>query len=125
MLKLIYLLYCSNSISPIPDLSGIFGATTTTTVLIPTARRPQLWLLRNKQAAVKIDQGDVPADVFGTFVSVVRTNNPLPTSLDWYGLDGYKQGAFEFVANPPVTFTSPVLTGVCIEYDDVVVDRSP
>jgi hypothetical protein len=75
---------------------------------------------------VKINQGDVPATVngqpfFGTYVSVVKTTNPLPTSLDWYGIDGYKAGAFEFISDPEVTFTNPVLTGVCISYDDAIV----
>jgi hypothetical protein len=75
---------------------------------------------------VKINQGDVPATVngqpfFGTYVSVVKTTNPLPTSLDWYGIDGYKAGAFEFVSDPEVTFNNPVLTGVCISYDDAIV----
>jgi hypothetical protein len=117
VLKLIYLLYCSNGITPIPDLSGIFGPTTTTTVLITNTTPTTTVAAPQQEAAVKIDQGDVPTSVFGTFVSVVRTSNPLPTSLDWYGLDGYKQGAFEFVANPAVTFTSPVTTGVCVTYD--------
>ena len=81
---------------------------------------------QDKHAGVKINQGDVPATVngqpfFGTYVFVVKTTNPLPTSLDWYGIDGYKAGAFEFVTDPEVTFTNPVLTGVCISYDDAIV----
>ncbi|HOX19538.1 MAG TPA: hypothetical protein PLI70_01300 [Gemmatimonadales bacterium] len=115
VLKFIYLLYCSNNITPVPDLSGIFGAensvlirngTPTTTVSDPL-----------DSAAVEVEQGEVPATIFGTFVSVYKTTNPLPTSLDWYGIDGFRQGAFEFVSNPEVTFTDPVLTGVCIRYD--------
>jgi hypothetical protein len=125
VLKLIYLLYCSNGITPIPDLSGIFGPTTTTTVLITNSTPTTTVAAPQQEAAVKIDQGDVPSNVFGTFVSVVRTSNPLPTSLDWYGLDGYKQGAFEFVATPAVTFTNPVTTGVCVTFDaDVVTEAA-
>lgn len=126
VLKLIYLLYCSNGIRPIPDLSGIFSSSTTSTVLVTNNTPTTTVAAPLNDAAVTINQGDVPTTVdgqpfFGTFVSVVRTTNPLPTSLDWYGLDGYKQGAFEFVATPAVTFTSPVLTGVCIQYDTSVV----
>jgi hypothetical protein len=74
-----------------------------------------------ESAAVQIEQGEVPSTVFGTYISVFRANGPLPTSLDWYGVDGYKQGAWEFVANPPVEFTADVLVGVCIEFDDAIV----
>ncbi len=124
VLKFIYLLYCSNNITPIPDLSGIFGAANT--VLIRNGTPTTLVSDPLDSAAVKVDQGDVPGIVggqpfFGTFVSVYKTTTPLPTSLDWYGIDGYKAGAFEFVSNPAVTFTNPVLTGVCISYDDAIV----
>ena len=123
VVKFIYLLYCSNNISPVPDLSGIFGGTT---VLIRNGTPTTVVSAQQNQAAVKVDQGDVPSTLnsqpfFGTFVSVVQTTNPLPTSLDWYGLNGYKSGAFEFITNPEVTFTAPVLTGVCISYDDAIV----
>lgn len=124
VLKFIYLLYCSNNISPVPDLSGIFGAQNT--VLIRNGTPTTTVSDPLDSAAVKVDQGDVPSTVggqpfFGTFVSVYKTTAPLPTSLDWYGGDGYKAGAFEFVANPAVDFTDPVLTGVCISYDDAIV----
>jgi hypothetical protein len=75
-------------------------------------------------AAVLVETGDVPTTVFGTFVSVYKTTNPLPTSLDWYGADGFKAGAYEFVSNPEVTFTNPVLVGVCIKFDDAVVGQT-
>src|ERR1051326_3354503 len=124
VLNFFYALYCASSISPIPDLSGIFNAQNTVLIRNTTPTTEVIDPLKN--AAVNVDQGDVPDTVdgqpfFGTFVSVYRTTNPLPTSLDWYGLDGYKQGAFEFSANPPVTFTSPVLAGVCITYDNSIV----
>lgn len=124
VLKFFYLLYCSNGITPVPDLSGIFGAANS--VLIRNGTPTTVVSDAAQEAAVKVDQGDVPSTVdgqpfFGTFVSVYRTTNPLPTSLDWYGQDGYKAGAYEFVTNPEVTFTDPVLAGVCIEYDDAIV----
>ncbi len=124
VLRFIYLLYCSNNIQPVPDLSGIFGAVNTTLVRPVT---PDTVVRDNQgQAGVKIDQGDVPDVVdgqpfFGTFVSIVRTSSPLPTDLDWYGVDGFKAGAFEFVASPAVVFDEPVLTGVCLSYDDAIV----
>lgn len=122
--RFIYLLYCANGIQPIPDLSGIFDAENS--VLIRNGTPTTVVSDEQHNAAVKIEQGDVPAIVegepfFGTLVSVFRTENPLPTSLDWYGFDGYKAGAFEFTTNPEVTFTNPVLTGVCITYDDAIV----
>ncbi len=124
VLKLFYLLYCSNGITPVPDLSGIFSAANT--VLIRNGTPTTVVSDPGEESAVKVDQGDVPSTMdgqpfFGTFVSVYQTTNPLPTSLDWYGQGGYKAGAYEFVANPEVTFTDPVLAGVCIEYDDAVV----
>ncbi len=119
VVKFIYLLYCSNNISPIPDLSGIFSAGNT--VLIRNSTPTTVVNDPLDSAAVQVEHGEVPSTIFGTFVSVYKTTNPLPTSLDWYGIDGYKQGAFEFVANPAVTFTSPVLTGVCISYDADIV----
>ena len=75
----------------------------------------------SENAGVKVEQGDVPTTVFGTYVSIIKTTSPLPTSLDWYGIDGYKAGAFEFIADPAVVFTEGVLTGVCISYDDAIV----
>jgi hypothetical protein len=122
--RFIYLLYCANLIEPIPDLSGIFDAENS--VLIRNGTPTTVVSDGQHNAAVKVDQGDVPAEIdgdpfFGTLVSVFRTVDPLPTSLDWYGLDGYKAGAFEFTTNPEVTFTNPVLTGVCITYDDEIV----
>lgn len=124
VLKFIYLLYCSNGISPVPDLSGIFASSNTVFI---TSTTPDT-IVRDDQASTKaallVRQGDVPSTIFGTYVSVVPTTNALPTSLDWYGLTGFKSGAFEFVANPAVNFTTPVLSGVCISYDDAVV-QSP
>lgn len=124
VLRLIYLLYCSNNIQPIPDLSGIFGAANT--VLIRPVTPDTVVRDVNALAGVKIDLGDVPDEVdgvpfFGTFVSIVRSTSPLPTDLDWYGVDGFRAGAFEFVANPAVVFDEPVLTGVCLSYDDEIV----
>lgn len=124
VLKLFYLLYCSNGITPVPDLSGLFSAANT--VLIRNGTPTTVVSDPAEESAVKVDQGDVPSTVdgqpfFGTFVSVYQTTNPLPTSLDWYGQGGYKAGAYEFVTNPEVTFTDPVLAGVCIEYDDAIV----
>lgn len=121
----IYLIECYTQFSPIVDIAYLFDAqygqlitnTTPTTVVTDP----------NKNAGVKINQGDVPATLpngqpfSGTYVSIEKTTNPLPTSLDWYGIDGYKAGAFEFVSNPEVTFTNPVLTGVCINYDNAIV----
>ncbi len=117
-------IYCFNGYSPLADWDQIFNAqnsvlirnTTPTTVVTDPA----------KHAGVKINQGDVPSEVdglpfFGTYVSVIKTTDPLPTSLDWYGIDGYKAGAFEFVTDPEVTFDNPVLAGVCISYDDAIV----
>jgi len=117
-------IYCFNGYSPLPDFDELLDAQngvlirneTPTTVVTDAA----------KHAGVKVNQGDVPAIVngqpfFGTYISVVKTTNPLPTSLDWYGIDGYKAGAFEFISDPEVTFTNAVLTGVCISYDDAIV----
>ncbi len=122
VVKFIYLLYCSNNISPVPDLSGIFGAQNS--VLIRNSSPTTLVSDPLDSAAVEVEHGEVPSTIFGTFVSVYKTTNPLPTSLDWYGIDGYKQGAWEFVANPAVTFTAPVLTGVCIQYDPDIASYS-
>ncbi len=124
VLRFIYLLYCSNNVQPVPDLSGIFGAVNT--VLIRPTTPDTVVRDNQAQAGVKIEQGDVPDQVngqpfFGTFVSVVRTSAPLPTDLDWYGVDGFKAGAFEFVSSPAVVFDEPVLTGVCLSYDDAIV----
>lgn len=120
VLNFFYAMYCASSIHPIPDLSYIFTAENTKFIRNSTPTT----VVSADSAAVQVEQGEVPADVFGTFVSVIRTNQPLPTSLDWYGVDGYKQGAFEFISNPPVTFTSPVLTGVCIQFDDAIVSAT-
>jgi hypothetical protein len=117
VLTFIYTLYCASGISPIPDLSGIFGATNTVLIRYGTPTT----VVSADTAAVQVPQHAVPNTIFGTFVSVFRTDTPLPTSLDWYGIGGYRQGAFEFVANPAVTFDQPVLTGVCISYDPAVV----
>jgi hypothetical protein len=122
VLQLIYLLYCSNSITPIPDLSGIFDAQNT--VLVTNTTPTTVVSDPLDSAAVKVEQGDVPPTVFGTFISVQRTDRPLPTSLDWYGVDGYKLGAFEFVANPPVDFEEPVLAGVCVTFDNAIVSSN-
>lgn len=124
VLRLIYLLYCSNNIQPIPDLSYIFGASNTT--LIRPVTPDTVVRDADAFAGVKVDQGDVPDEVngqpfFGTFVSVIRTTDPLPTDLDWYGVDGFRAGAFQFIANPDVVFDEPVLAGVCLTYDDAVV----
>ncbi|HQR18783.1 MAG TPA: hypothetical protein PK948_10445 [Gemmatimonadales bacterium] len=119
VLEFIYLLYCSNNITPIPDLSGIFGAENT--VLLRNSSPTTIVNDPLDSAAVEVEHGEVPNTIFGTFVSVYKTTNPLPTTLDWYGIDGFRQGAFEFVSNPAVTFTSPVLTGVCISYDADIV----
>jgi hypothetical protein len=120
----IYALYCANSISPIPDLSGIFASQNT--VFLQNNSPTTEVTTPGNNGGVIVKHGDVPDSVngqpfFGTFVSVVQTTDPLPTSLDWYGLTGFRQGAFEFVATPPVNFTTPVLTGVCISFDNAVV----
>jgi hypothetical protein len=117
-------IYCFNGYSPLPDFDEIFNATTS--VLIRDVTPTTVVNDPAKHAGVKINQGDVPSEVngqpfFGTYISVVKTSTPLPTSLDWYGIDGYKAGAFEFVSDPEVTFDNPVLTGVCISYDDAIV----
>jgi hypothetical protein len=117
VLHFFYSLYCASSIDPIPDLSDIFNAENTKLIRNSTPTTT----VSTDSAAVEVEQGEVPSTIFGTYVSVFRTNQPLPTSLDWYGVDGFKQGAFEFVSNPPVTFTDAVLTGVCIEFDDAIV----
>jgi hypothetical protein len=121
VLSFFYALYCASGISPIPDLSGIFLAQNT--VLIRNGTPTTVVSDPLDSAAVEVEQGEVPSTIFGTFVSVYKTTNPLPTSLDWYGIAGYKQGAFEFVANPAVTFTSPVLTGVCVAFDASIVSK--
>ena len=117
-------IYCFNGYSPLPDFDQILGAQTS--VLIRNETPTTVINDGQKLAGVKIDQGDVPATVngqpfFGTYISIVKTTTPLPTSLDWYGIDGYKAGAFEFIADPAVVFTDPVLTGICITYDNDVV----
>ena len=117
-------IYCFNGYSPLPDFDALLDAQNG--VLIRNETPTTVVNDQGKHAGVKINQGDVPAIVdgqpsFGTYVTVVKTTNPLPTSLDWYGIDGYKAGAFEFVSDPEVTFTNPVLTGVCISYDDAIV----
>jgi hypothetical protein len=125
-------LYCYNSLSPLPDFDQIFNGfskfirfeTPTTTVYDDPNQR---------FAGVKIAQGQVPNNVngqpfYGTLVSVVRTTTELlPTDLDWYGLgdantDGYKRNAYRFTTDPEVSFTSPVLTGVCVDIDPTLVD---
>lgn len=121
VLKLIYLLYCSNNISPVPDLSGIF-ASANTVLIRPTTPDTVVRDDRvNTQAALLVRTGDVPDALFGTFVSVVPSATPLPTPLDWYGLTGLRSGSFEFIANPAVTFDAPVRAGVCVDYDETVV----
>lgn len=124
VLRFIYLLYCGNNIRPIPDLSNIFNAANT--VLIRPTTPDTIVRAPDRLAAVKVDLGDVPDVIngqpfFGTYVSVVRTTEPLPTNLDWYGVDGFRAGAFEFISNPAVTFDEPVLTGTCLSYDDEIV----
>ena len=120
VLNFFYAMYCASGIHPIPDLSYIFTAENTVLIRNGTPTTT----VSADFAAVEVEQGEVPNTVFGTYVSVIRTDQPLPTSLDWYGVDGYKLGAFEFVSNPPVEFTSPVLTGVCIEFDDAIVSAA-
>ena len=117
VLNFFYALYCASDIQPIPDLSDIFGAENTKLIRFNTPTTT----VSAESAAVQIEQGEVPSTIFGTWVSVFRAGGPLPTSLDWYGVDGYRQGAWEFVANPPVEFTDDVLVGVCIEFDDAIV----
>ena len=117
VLNFFYAMYCASGIHPIPDLSDIFSAENTRLIRFSTPTTT----VSAESAAVQVEQGDVPSSIFGTFVSVVRTSEPLPTSLDWYGVDGFKLGAFEFIANPPVEFNTPVLTGVCIQFDDAIV----
>lgn len=114
LLNFIYAMYCASSIHPIPDLSDVFSASNT----VFLRNSSPTTTVSADSAAVQVEHGEVPTTVFGTYVSVFKTTTPLPTSLDWYGGDGFKQGAYEFVSNPPVEFTSPVLTGVCIRYDD-------
>ena len=117
-------IYCFNGYSPLPDFDELLDAVNG--VLIRNETPTTVVTDAGKHAGVKINQGDVPAVVggqpfFGTYVTVVKTTNPLPTSLDWYGIDGYKAGAFEFISDPEVIFVNPVLTGVCISYDDEIV----
>lgn len=117
-------IYCFNGYSPLPNFDQLLGAQTS--VLIRNQTPTTVVNDGQRHAGVKVNQGDVPATLngqpfFGTYISIVKTTTPLPTSLDWYGIDGYKAGAFEFVADPAVVFTTPVLTGICITYDDAVV----
>jgi hypothetical protein len=133
-------LYCYNDLSPLPDFEFIFSGfsrfirnETPTTIV---ADDPNLTL-----AAVKINQGQVPQTkdgqpFYGTLVTVVRTTTELlPTDLDWYGLGtnnapGFRKNAFRFTTDPEVTFQDPnnpgtpggVLTGVCVDYDDLIVN---
>lgn len=124
LVSFITYVYCFNGYSPLPDFDALLNALTS--VLIRNETPTTVVTDPSKFAGTKINQGDVPATVngepfFGTYISVVRTTNPLPTSLDWYGVDGYKAGAWEFISDPVVTFTNPVLVGVCINYDDAIV----
>ena len=124
LVSFITYIYCFNGYSPLPDFDVLLSAQNS--VLIRNSSLTTVVNNELKDAGVKVDQGDVPATVdgqpfFGTYVSIVKTTSPLPTSLDWYGIDGYKAGAFEFIADPAVTFTDAVLTGVCINYDDAIV----
>ena len=118
VLNFFYALYCASGIQPIPDLSDVFTAENTKLIRYNTPTT----VVSAESAAVQIEQGEVPSTIFGTYVSVRRATESLPTSLDWYGVDGYRQGAWEFVADPAVTFTGDVLVGVCIKYDDAIVD---
>jgi hypothetical protein len=122
LVSFITYVYCFNGYFPLPD-RALFDQllSANNSVLIRNGTPTTVVNDNTGNAGVKVVQGDVPTTVFGTYVSVVRTGVPLPTSLDWYGLDGYKLGAFEFRADPAVTFTEPVLTGVCINYDNTVV----
>jgi len=122
LVSFITYIYCFNGYSPMPD-RALFDRllSANNTVLIRNSTPTTVVNDNTGNSGVKVVQGDVPTTVFGTYVSIVRTAVPLPTSLDWYGLDGYKLGAFEFMADPAVTFTEPVLTGVCINYDNSVV----
>lgn len=124
LVSFITYIYCFNGYSPLPDFNILLNANNS--VLIRNTTPTTVVNDNGKNAGVKINQGDVPATVdgqpfLGTYISIVKTTNPLPTSLDWYGIDGYKAGAFEFIADPAVTFTNVVLTGVCITYDDAIV----
>jgi hypothetical protein len=124
LVSFITYIYCFNGYSPLPDFDLLLSAQNS--VLIRNSTPTTVVNNELKDAGVKVDQGDVPSTVdgqpfFGTYVSIVKTTSPLPTSLDWYGIDGYKAGAFEFIADPAVTFTDAVLTGVCINYDDAIV----
>jgi hypothetical protein len=120
VLSFFYAMYCASEIEPIPDLSYIFTTENTRLIRYNTPTTT----VSADSAAVEIEQGEVPDTIFGTWVSVLRSDLPLPTSLDWYGIDGYRAGAWEFVANPPVEFTDPVLVGVCIEFDDAIVSAT-
>ena len=120
VLNFFYALYCASGIQPIPDLSYLLGAENSRLIRNSTPTTT----VSAEYAAVEIEQGEVPSTVFGTYISVFRADGPLPTSLDWYGVDGYKQGAWEFVADPPVEFTDAVLIGVCIEFDDEIVSAT-
>jgi hypothetical protein len=109
-------LYCSIGLVPI-DFSTLLLAENTKFIRFNSP----ITEVSADSAAVLVKTGDVPTTVYGTFVSVYKTTNPLPTSLDWYGADGFKLGAYEFVSNPEVTFVNPVLVGVCVKYDNAVV----
>lgn len=122
LVNFITYIYCFNGYSPMPD-RALFDQllSADNSVLIRNSTPTTVVNDNLGNSGVRVVQGDVPTTVFGTFVSIVRAGVPLPTSLDWYGLDGYRLGAFEFRADPAVTFTEPVLTGVCINYDNSVV----
>jgi hypothetical protein len=122
LVSFITYIYCFNGYSPMPD-HALFDQllSANNSVLIRNGTPTTVVNDNTGNSGVRVVQGDVPTTVFGTYVSIVRTGVPLPTSLDWYGLDGYKLGAFEFRADPAVSFTEPVLTGVCINYDNSVV----
>lgn len=119
LVSFITYIYCYNGYSPLPDFDLLLSAQNS--VLIRNGTPTTVVTSTLGDAGVKVDQGDVPTSVFGTYVSIVKTTDPLPTSLDWYGIDGYKAGAFEFIADPAVVFTDAVLAGVCISYDDAIV----
>lgn len=121
-----FYIYCFNgySLSDLPDFDLLFSASNG--VLIRNSSQTTVVTTEDAFAGVKVDAGDVPATVggvpfFGTYVAVVKTTDTLPTNLDWYGIDGFKAGAFRFIATPEVTFQDPVTTSVCISYDDAVV----
>ena len=122
LVSFITYIYCFNGYSPMPD-KALFDLllSANNSVLIRNGTPTTVVNDQADSAGVRIPQGAVPNTIFGTFVSIIKTPNAIPTSLDWYGLHGYKSGAFEFMANPAVTFTSPVLTGVCISYDADIV----